>query len=120
MTTILIIEDDPQQVELFRETLGPDYDIYTYPSGKGALAFLRKNVADLVLLDYSLVGEIDGLEVLMIIKSIPELHSGPVIFISADGSASGRARALGAERALGKPFSPEFLLKEVERLLKND
>lgn len=99
---ILLIEDNPGDVELTREALA-DSAVATHMSvahdGESALAFLRRegqySVAprpDLILLDLNLPG-VDGKAVLTAVKSDPRLRSIPVIVLSSSQAEDDVTRA---------------------------
>jgi DNA-binding NtrC family response regulator len=82
--------------------------------GESALAKVKKQPYDLMILDYKLSG-ISGITVLGKARQIrPNLK---IIMISAFGNESCKARAkeLGAYAFLDKPFNIKGLVKEVDR-----
>jgi signal transduction histidine kinase/DNA-binding response OmpR family regulator len=82
---VLVVDDDPQLVDLFCRMLQSAGDVY-HPirafGGKDALERMQNQVVDLVLLDL-LMPEVDGLAVLRAMKESPHLARIPVIVISA-------------------------------------
>jgi signal transduction histidine kinase/DNA-binding response OmpR family regulator len=94
--TVLMVDDDPQQVELVTRMLqsaGGGYHPLKALGGEEALARLRREPVDLVLLDL-MMPEVSGLMVLQAMKSDPALAHIPVIVISGQYaemiSSSGR------------------------------
>jgi signal transduction histidine kinase/DNA-binding response OmpR family regulator len=94
--TVLMVDDDPQQVELVSRMLqsaGGGYHPLKALGGGEALARLRRESIDLVLLDL-MMPEVSGLMVLQAMKSDPALAHIPVIVISGQYaemiSSSGR------------------------------
>jgi len=82
---VLVVDDDPQLVDLFSRMLqsaGEAYHPIRAFGGKDALERLRNQAVDLVLLDL-LMPEVDGLAVLRAMKAEPALAAIPVIVISA-------------------------------------
>ncbi|MCI0474795.1 MAG: ATP-binding protein, partial [Anaerolineales bacterium] len=82
---VLVVDDDPQLVDLFSRMLqsaGEAYRPIRAFGGKDALARLRNQSVDLILLDL-MMPEVDGLAVLRAIKEDPALAPIPVIVISA-------------------------------------
>ncbi|OEU53331.1 MAG: sigma-54-dependent Fis family transcriptional regulator [Desulfobacterales bacterium C00003060] len=87
-------------------------------SGREGLSLLEKWSFDLILLDFKMPGE-DGLFVLAKIKDLdPEAM---VVMITGYGSIETAVQAikLGAFDFIAKPFTPEELLKLVNRVLRN-
>ncbi|NQY67742.1 MAG: response regulator [Flavobacteriales bacterium] len=80
--TIFIVEDDPFYQKLIQEELAHNKyrNVETFSNGKSCLENIDKN-PDIVLLDYNLEGELNGLQVLQAIKNT---HSNiEVIMLSA-------------------------------------
>ncbi len=83
--TILITDDDPQLVDLLSRMLqsfGPGYTLLKAHSGEEALAGLRRQPVDLLLLDLVMPG-LGGMGVLKVMKEDQALAGIPVIVISA-------------------------------------
>lgn len=93
------------------------FDIDEASDGDQALAGVRKDPPDLVLLDMSIPGTA-GPDVLAALKSDPVTSAVRVIVVTATGE-EGRAAAMagGADHYFTKPFSPIALLQAVEEVL---
>lgn len=115
---ILIVEDHPTMREAMRLVLEREgFDIDEASDGDQALAGVRKDPPDLVLLDMSIPGTA-GPDVLAALKSDPVTSAVRVIVVTATGE-EGRAAAMagGADHYFTKPFSPIALLQAVEEVL---
>jgi CheY-like chemotaxis protein len=115
---ILIVEDHPTMREAMRLVLEREgFDIDEASDGDQALAAVRKDPPDLVLLDMSIPGTA-GPDVLAALKSDPTTSKVRVIVVTATGE-EGRAAAMagGADHYFTKPFSPIALLQAVEEVL---
>jgi CheY-like chemotaxis protein len=115
---ILIVEDHPTMREAMRLVLEREgFDIDEASDGDQALASVRNNPPDLVLLDMSIPGTA-GPDVLAALKSDPATSEVRVIVVTATGE-EGRAAAMagGADHYFTKPFSPIALLQAVEEVL---
>lgn len=77
---------------------------------------------DCLILDIRLLGSMDGLDLLKIIRSDPLLESLPVVLLTAKGKVEDRivGYEAGADAYLPKPFDPEELLSIVNGLLSRD
>ncbi len=109
--SILVVDDDRVNRALLARTLEAlGHDVLTAPNGREALALLRTQTPDIVLLDI-VMPEIDGVAVLEQIKRDPALRAVPVIMISAleDFDSVVRCIELGAEDYLQKPFDAVLL-----------
>ena len=115
---ILIVEDHPTMREAMRLVLeGEGFDIDEASDGDQALAAVKAEPPDLVLLDMSIPG-ISGPDVLAAMKRDPGNSKVRVIVVTATGE-EGRAAAMagGADHYFTKPFSPIALLQAVEEVL---
>jgi len=114
---ILIIEDNPDLLEMYRALLEKDdYKLSLAMSAADGFAELGIDRFDLVLLDLFLPG-MDGLEVLRRIRQMNK--DIPVIVITAnmDSSVQRRCEQLGASAYLAKPVGIKRLVQTVESFL---
>lgn len=102
---ILIVDDNPINIDILLETLKGDYSFGVAKNGQKALEYLEKNKPDLILLDV-MMPEIDGFEVCAKLKANPRLSDIEVIFITALNDAKYIAQGfeLGAVDYITKPF----------------
>jgi len=111
MKTILIVEDDPTSMKLFRNLLeGEGYAIRSAGDGNQALDQMEKEKPDMVLMDIQLPG-VSGIEVYRLMQQRDELCDIPVVAISAFALAGDRERILeiGFDTFIAKPISlPNF------------
>ena len=113
---ILAIDDMETNLMLLEEMLQEDFDVHCESSGKTALAWLKENHCDLVLLDYHMP-EMDGMEVLEHMKESESLHNVPVIFLTADMTLESYGFEAGAVDFILKPFMPDVVRLRVKRIL---
>jgi two-component system, cell cycle response regulator DivK len=119
MKTIAVVEDNADNRLLVQALLEDRYRIVEFEDGPQALAGLRREPADLVLLDISLPG-MDGVEVLRLLREREELRGLPVIALTAHAMLGDRERFLGAgfDGYVTKPIvDEELLFSEIERRL---
>ena len=116
MKKIAVVEDNPDNRLLVQVMLDPFYEIMEYETGFDALAGLRKNKPDVVLLDISLP-EMDGTEVLQRIRADEALRELPVIALTANAMAGDREKylAAGFDDYVAKPIVDEVLLLDAIR-----
>ncbi len=117
---VLIIEDDPDILELQSYTLGKEgYETTMAATGEAGLAAMRERAPDLVLLDVMLPG-MDGFELLRKAKADPALARVPVLMVSARGEEADVVTGLelGAEDYVTKPFSPRVLVARARAALR--
>jgi putative two-component system response regulator len=83
--TILIVDDQPNNLKILSSVLGDKYRLYIANSGEKALKILEMTHPDIILLDI-MMPEMDGFEVCKRIKSNSRLESIPIIFLTAKNS----------------------------------
>jgi adenylate cyclase len=117
---VLVVDDNHVNRDLLRIRLErEDYLVEEAGNGELALAALRRERFDLVLLDV-MMPVLDGIETLQAIKSDAHLRDIPVIMVSAVGELDTVARCMeqGADDYLTKPFNPIFLKARVRGSLE--
>ena len=116
-TTVLLVEDDPNIVDLIRSNLAVrGFDTLVSPDGARALQLLDSGRPDLVLLDLMLPG-VDGID---LCKAMRERSSVGIIVVSARRAEHDKVTALhvGADDYMTKPFSIEELLARIAATLR--
>mgnify|MGYP003634281124 CR=1 FL=1 len=79
--TILVVDDQPANIQLIFHMLGEEYQILMATSGQQALQVCRERMPDLVLLDV-MMPEMDGLQTCQALKADSSIASIPVIFVT--------------------------------------
>jgi two-component system KDP operon response regulator KdpE len=116
-TRALVVEDDPNIVDLIRSNLAVrGFDTVVSLDGLRALNLLETEEPDIVLLDLMLP-EVDGFELCQLIR---EQSPVAIIVISARGGERDKVTALnmGADDYLTKPFGIEELLARITATLR--
>jgi phosphate regulon transcriptional regulator PhoB len=117
---ILIVDDEADLVELVSYNLRKEGFVADSASdGEAALAKIRKNTYDLVVLDLMLPG-IQGIELCRILRSDQKTANLPIIMLTAKGEEVDRILGLeiGADDYITKPFSPRELVARVKAVLR--
>jgi DNA-binding response OmpR family regulator len=117
---VLIVDDDPQGVELIEAYLcNSDYEIRTAPGGEEALGVVRQWHPDLVLLDI-MMPKVSGFEVCKRLRANPSTRDIAVLMITALDQPSDVEKAVeaGANDFLTKPINKNELLLRVRSMLK--
>src|SRR5437763_5519395 len=111
-------EDNRYTLQLLLETDGQER-ISSAASGNEAIALIEKEKFSLVLLDL-MMPDLNGDEVLRLIKSDPDKRDIPVVMISADTDAEKVSQCieLGADDYLPKPFNPTILRARIGAALR--
>lgn len=117
---ILIVDDEPQLVELLKIRLeANDYEVLVAVDGQEGLKMARSKKPDLIILDLMLP-KIDGFALCRMLKFDEKYKSIPIIMFTARAQESDKklGREVGADEYITKPFDPQVLLKKIEDLLK--
>jgi len=122
---ILIVEDNPEMIELMQNLLAPSRcQMLAAYTGEDALKLLRREAADgreidLVLLDI-MMPQMDGYEVIARIKADPLLSNTSVIMTTALDSTGDKTLSLGmgADDYITKPFDPQELLARIDAVMR--
>lgn len=112
-----MVDDEPHIVELVRYNLLQEgYDVAAAGDGEAALAKVRTERPDLIVLDIMLPGT-DGLEVC---RRLRRESAVPIIMLTAKGGELERVVGLdlGADDYVTKPFSPRELVARVRAVLR--
>ena len=112
---IIVVDDDVTNLNVARNALVKNYDVFTIPSGKKLLQILERVTPDLILLDVEMP-EMGGYEVIQVLKSQEKTKDIPVIFLTGSTNPESRQKGLelGAIDYITKPFTPQSLLDRLE------
>ena len=120
MNQILVVDDSPTIRRMVRASLArffPDVDFLEAGSGLEAIERLAVGSIALIVLDLNMP-DMHGLEVLQFVRSHQKYRSVPIMVLTTRGDESTRSAALnaGASIYLTKPFSPDSLGREAQKL----
>lgn len=121
---VIVVDDEYVNRQMLGFIISQQYDVIYAENGRDALEKIRetKSELSLVLLDI-MMPEIDGFEVIRIMKEDAELKNIPIVVLTADESAEVKSLELGAADFIMKPYNrPEVILARVGRIveLKHD
>lgn len=118
---ILVVDDELHirrlvEVNLVRE----GYEIEQAENGEIALAKVKQNPPDMIILDWMMPG-IDGMEVLRQLQADPHYQNIPIIMLTAKAQDADvfKGWASGVSAYLTKPFNPRELLVFVDRIFQS-
>ena len=117
MSTILIIEDEPELVKVLRSYLEQaGFNVLAAYRGDTGLSTWEHKRPDLVILDLNLPG-MDGLDVA---REIRRKSGTPIIMLTARVEETDQliGLELGADDYITKPFSPRIVIARVRALLR--
>ena len=113
---ILIIEDNPANLELVRYLLTANgYSTLTAQDGREGVRIARQASPDLVLCDLQMP-VLDGYGVLSQIRSDPKLRDTRVVAVTAFSMSGDRSKVFSAgfDGYIAKPIDPERFVAQVE------
>ncbi len=117
--TILVVDDEPINVQVLTAALRGTYGIITALSGNDAICQIKEHHPDLILLDV-MMPDLDGFEVCSSIKQDPAFADIPVIFLTAMDSIEAELRGLGLGGIdyMTKPINIDLLRVRVRNHLE--
>jgi len=117
MTTVMIIEDDPQMARMLATLLEFEgYRAIICSSPEQALECIQETRPDIVVMDFYL-GKARAPGLLRSLREDPAFRGIRVIVVSGDDQEAA-ARAAGADAFLLKPFPMEELIRCIQQFLK--
>ena len=116
---ILVVEDDIQSQQYMKILLSRHFAVETSSSAKDAWQLLHEKPIDLVLMDISLHGDIDGLQLTRMIREDEILRALPVIALTAHAFPADREKSIdaGCTDYLSKPFQREQLMTIINKYI---
>jgi two-component system KDP operon response regulator KdpE len=117
MTTVLVVDDEPQIVRALRINLSArGYDVLTAYDGKTALRVAVDEKPDVVVLDLGLP-DVDGVDVIVGLRGWTSM---PIIVLSARTESALKVEALdaGADDYVTKPFGMDELLARLRAAVR--
>jgi len=108
--SVLIVDDEAANITALTNILSQEYNVYAAKNGPSAIKVAREILPDVILLDI-LMPEMDGYEVISVLKGLEETRSIPVIFITGLGGDTAEEKGLlsGASDYITKPFHPSIV-----------
>ncbi len=112
---ILLVEDDPLSIELVRAFLAGVHDLRVATDAETAWDILRSTKIDLVLMDISIQGSTNGLDLTREIRASGEFPTLPVIALTAHAFMRDRENSLeaGCDDFIAKPVGRTSLLDRI-------
>ena len=120
MNKILVVEDEPDILEMVRYNLDQaGLDVETAEDAERALQSVQEILPDLIILDLMLPG-IDGLDMCRQLKQDARTRHIPILMLTARKEEVDRivGLELGADDYVVKPFSPRELVLRVQAILR--
>jgi len=123
MIKLLIADDEKGLCKLLEKFFKPrGYEVYVANTGQDVVSRVKEIKPELVLLDLNLTG-IGGLEILRTIKKVCPQTKVIIVTISDDADTRQKAKILGADEFVKKPFTTDYLedvvIMKVNEMIKS-
>lgn len=118
--TLIIADDNEELLQFLIDDLSENFEILKARNGKQVIELLHAHQVDLIISDI-MMPEMDGYALCAALKSDLEHSHIPIILLTAKNTLEAKIEGIenGADAYVEKPFSPEFLLVQINSLLKN-
>ena len=116
---ILVVDDDPDILDLLEATLEGDFEVIKASTGEEAIEKIKKENPNLVVLDYVLP-DIEGIQICKNLRKDPLLLYLPILILTGKGEVDDKVKGLeaGADDYMVKPFSPQELIARINMLIR--
>jgi two-component system phosphate regulon response regulator PhoB len=122
MSKVIVIDDEPFILMMIEDKLKKaNIDVLTLRDSKSAVEVIRREMPDLVILDW-MMPELSGIDVCKILKKDANMQHIPIFMLTAKGQDADEqiGKKCGVTRYITKPFSPKALLEMVREVIGND
>ncbi|MEJ5262850.1 MAG: PAS domain S-box protein [Ignavibacterium sp.] len=115
---VLLVEDDPINIQTISAFIGNLVQLTALNNADDAIDIVNNETFDLILMDIGLNGDKSGLDVVQEIRSLPQYHSTPIVAVTAYALDSDRDRMLssGCTHYLAKPFPRQQLIDLIQEI----
>jgi len=116
---ILIVDDNPDILDLLEATLQDEFELTKAFSGKEALKKLKITNPNLLVLDYVLP-DLEGPEICKMVRKDPLFSNIPILMLTGKGEVEDKVGGLeaGADDYMLKPFDPQELIARIRMLIR--
>ena len=117
---VIVVDDEYVNRQMLGFIISQKYDVMYAENGRDALEKIKtvKTELSLVLLDI-MMPEMDGFELIKIMKDDEELRHIPIIVLTSEESAEVKSLKLGASDFIMKPYNrPEVILARIGRIVE--
>ena len=116
-TTVLVIDDDTELRLYLEDHLGDRYNVYTASNGAEGLEKVDRVNPQVVITDLMMEGA-DGFAVCRTLRNSLSSSHIPIIVLSGDAHNKVKALESGANVFIEKPFDMDFLISQIDGLLR--
>ncbi|MFQ6612964.1 MAG: response regulator [Fidelibacterota bacterium] len=119
---LLVVEDDESTQKLMYFFLRDLYELHFADTVTKSKEIMDENPIDMVLLDLSLAGDEDGLDLARYLRKTEQWADLPIVATTAHAFTSDRTRCMeaGCTDYLAKPINRSLLMETIKKWLKSD
>ncbi len=119
MARLLIVEDNPLNLELFIQMLEDEHTLRTARDGEAGVAAALADVPELILMDISMP-RMDGFAACALLRADPSTNQVPIVAVTAHAIRGDRERMLAAgfDGYVSKPIDEDVLKATIAGLLR--
>lgn len=116
---VLLVEDDSINQDTIKRFISKSYNALTTDSADEVIEILKNNEVDIILMDISIKGTKNGLELTKELKASKEYSRIPVIAVTAHAFDKDRINSLeaGCDDYISKPFTKQSLLDMIAKFV---
>lgn len=116
---VLIVDDDSMNLRIAEKMLADKFELGLASSGKDALEYLKHQKPELILLDLHMP-DMDGFEVMELLKDNDATKEIPVVLLTADNDREVEIKGfqMGAQDFITKPFIADIMIQRISRILE--
>jgi len=117
--TVLVVDDSGLNLRVAMNILKEHFDVTCANSGPAAFEVMKKQIPDLILLDYHMP-VMDGFQFIEKLRESEEYKDIPIIMLTADNDRDTEVRGFqaGVMDFIAKPFVNEIMIQRVGRILE--
>lgn len=117
--TVLVVDDSGLNLRVAMNILKEHFDVACANSGAAAFEVMKKQIPDLILLDYHMP-VMDGFQFIEKLRGMEEYKDIPIIMLTADNDRNTEVRGFqaGVMDFIAKPFVNEIMIQRVGRILE--
>jgi len=116
---ILIVDDNPDILDLLEATLQDEFELIKASSGNEALEKLKADNPNFLVLDY-ILPDLKGPDICKIIRKDPLFLNIPILMLTGKGEVEDKVSGLeaGVDDYMLKPFDPQELIARIRMLIR--
>ncbi len=116
-----MVEDDEINQSFISKLINKKYNVFRTSSADEAFSVSKGNHIQLILMDISVKGETNGLQLTKLIREIKEYSEIPIIAVTAHAFKADRQKSIeaGCNDYLSKPFTSKELMEKFRALFKS-